>query len=74
MIAAIVDGPSRAITCSRCSNARWHSSSSVVAEKALRYKKGPKKWTVPCVPVSLAHRRGSPVRLIASCVPPWYER
>jgi len=35
-LAAIVDGPSSWITCSRCSSARAHSSSSVVAEKADR--------------------------------------
>ena len=36
MTAAIVAGPSSAMTCSRWASARWHSSSSVVAEKALR--------------------------------------
>ena len=35
-IAAMVDGPSSATTCSRCSSARSHSSASVVAWKALR--------------------------------------
>ncbi len=36
MIAAIVRGPSSAMTCSRCSSARSHSSTSVVAWNALR--------------------------------------
>ena len=31
-MAAIVDGPSNVITCSRCSSARWHSCCSVVAQ------------------------------------------
>lgn len=73
-IAAIVDGPSNAMTCSRWARARADSSASVVAWKCERYRYGPKKWaTFPdALPeFSFAQRRGSPVRLIAVAVPPW---
>ena len=36
-----------------------------------RYRKGPKKRTAPAAPVSLAQRRGSPVRWIEVVVEPW---
>ena len=49
-IAAIVAGPSSWIVCSRCSSARSHSSCSVLAWNADRYRYGPKKWTAPSAP------------------------
>jgi hypothetical protein len=41
--AAIVDGPSNSITCSRCASARSHSSLGVEEPNAERYRNGPKK-------------------------------
>jgi hypothetical protein len=69
--AAMVDAPSRRITCSRCARARSHSSSGVLDPNTDRYRKGPKKWTAPAAPVSFAQRRGSPVRWIEVVVEPW---
>ena len=42
-IAAIVLGPSKIIVCSKCSSARSHSCSWLVAQKADLYKYGPQK-------------------------------
>ena len=71
MIAAMVAGPSKLITCSRCASARWHSSASVLEWNGERYRNGPKKCTAPAAPRSFGQRRGSPVRFTAVWVPPW---
>jgi hypothetical protein len=45
--AAMVNGPSRRITCSRWVSARSRSSSGVLDPNADGYRNGPKKWTAP---------------------------
>ena len=72
-IAAIVLGPSDWITRSRWCSARADSSSGVVAQNSLRYRKGPKKCACPRA-YWFGIRRQSPVATIAAPVLPWYER
>ena len=70
-IAATRSGPSPATTARRWASARSHSSASVVAWNAERYRYGPKNLTEPGMPGSLSWRRASPVTLIAPAVAPW---
>ena len=74
MIAAMDCGPSKAIRSSRCCRARSHSCLAESEWNGERYGYGPQKCTTPAEPVSEAQRRGSPVRLMAAAVAPWYER
>ena len=69
MKAAIVFGPSSWIVSSR-----FASASSAVSQPRWMPWYGSSTRTTPGMPGSAAQRRGSPVRLMAPAVPPWYER